>query len=226
MDIKPGKCYGQRNPLWGRGVIKVNRQVRSSVLDFERYDVTAVYTTAGIELVEHNIQPATIYTETGYEEVSEELFLKLRAMARMTAASAKAMLKGCDLDTPAPTTSPIAGVMACRTQQGCSVVRVLEADPLLPSYKVERLTADTGLVYETRQLSVKQLTLDGYRHIPDTVWSNLYALWQKTASAVELLLTAHHMMTGETDGTQLAEDYARGMQRLLGGVYDVVDVHK
>lgn len=90
MEIEVGQCYCRRNPLWGRDVVKVNRQVQSSVLDFERFDVTIIKTSEGLELIEHQTLPLTIFANTGYEPVPEELFLKLLAMARMARAASQA----------------------------------------------------------------------------------------------------------------------------------------
>ena len=90
MEIEVGQCYCRRNPLWGRDVVKVNRQVQSSVLDFERFDVTTIKTSEGLELIEHQTLPLTIFANTGYEPVPEELFLKLFAMARMARAASQA----------------------------------------------------------------------------------------------------------------------------------------
>ena len=90
MEIEVGQCYCRRNPLWGRDVVRVNRQVQSSVLDFERFDVTMIKTSEGLELIEHQTLPLTIFANTGYEPVAEELFLKLFAMARMARAASQA----------------------------------------------------------------------------------------------------------------------------------------
>ena len=90
MEIEVGQCYCRRNPLWGRDVVRVNRQVQSSVLDFERFDVTVIKTSEGLELIEHQTLPLTIFANTGYEPVPEELFLKLFAMARMARAASQA----------------------------------------------------------------------------------------------------------------------------------------
>ena len=90
MEIEVGQCYCRRNPLWGRDVVRVNRQVKSSVLDFERFDVTTIKTSEGLELIEHQTLPLTIFANTGYEPVPEELFLKLFAMARMARAASQA----------------------------------------------------------------------------------------------------------------------------------------
>ena len=90
MEIEVGQCYCRRNPLWGRDVVRVNRQVQSSVLDFERFDVTIIKTSEGLELIEHQTLPLTIFANTGYEPVPEELFLKLFAMARMARAASLA----------------------------------------------------------------------------------------------------------------------------------------
>ncbi len=90
MEIEVGQCYCRRNPLWGRDVVRVNRQVQSSVLDFERFDVTIIKTSEGLELFEHQTLPLTIFANTGYEPVPEELFLKLFAMARMARAASQA----------------------------------------------------------------------------------------------------------------------------------------
>ena len=90
MEIEVGQCYCRRNPLWGRDVVRVNRQVQSSVLDFERFDVTIIKTSEGLELIEHQTLPLTIFANTGYEPVPEELFLKLFAMARMARAASQA----------------------------------------------------------------------------------------------------------------------------------------
>ena len=90
MEIEVGQCYCRRNPLWGRDVVRVNRQVQSSVLDFERFDVTTIKTSEGLELIEHQTLPLTIFANTGYEPVPEELFLKLFAMARMARAASQA----------------------------------------------------------------------------------------------------------------------------------------
>ena len=92
MEIEVGHCYIQRNPLWGRAVARVNRQVQSSVLDFERFDATIIKITDGLELIEHQTIPLTIFTNTGYEPVDEQLFLKLLAMARMMRAAAQAKI--------------------------------------------------------------------------------------------------------------------------------------
>lgn len=90
MEIEVGQCYCRRNPLWGRDVVRVNRQVQSSVLDFERFDVTTIKTSEGLELIEHQTLPSSIFANTGYEPVPEELFLKLFAMARMARAASQA----------------------------------------------------------------------------------------------------------------------------------------
>ena len=90
MEIEVGQCYCQRNPLWGRNVIRVNRELQSSVLDFERFDVTIIKTSEGLELIEHQTLPLTIFANTGYESVPEELFLKLLAMARLSRAASQA----------------------------------------------------------------------------------------------------------------------------------------
>ena len=90
MEIEVGQCYCRRKPLWGRDVVRVNRQVQSSVLDFERFDVTIIKTSEGLELIEHQTLPLTIFANTGYEPVPEELFLKLFAMARMARAASQA----------------------------------------------------------------------------------------------------------------------------------------
>ena len=71
-------------------MVRVNRQVQSSVLDFERFDVTMIKTSEGLELIEHQTLPLTIFANTGYEPVAEELFLKLFAMARMARAASQA----------------------------------------------------------------------------------------------------------------------------------------
>jgi hypothetical protein len=76
--------------LWGRDVVRVNRQVQSSVLDFERFDVTTIKTSEGLELIEHQTLPLSIFANTGYEPVPEELFLKLFAMARIARAASQA----------------------------------------------------------------------------------------------------------------------------------------
>ena len=90
MEIEVGQCYCRRNPLWGRDVVRVNRQVQSSVLDFERFDVTTIKTSEGLELIEHQTLPLSIFANTGYEPVPEELFLKLFAMARIARAASQA----------------------------------------------------------------------------------------------------------------------------------------
>ena len=90
MEIEVGQCYCRRNPLWGRDVVRVNRQVQSSVLDFERFDVTIIKTSEGLELIEHQTLPLSIFANTGYEPIPEELFLKLFAMARMARAASQA----------------------------------------------------------------------------------------------------------------------------------------
>ena len=90
MEIEVGQCYCRRNPLWGRDVVRVNRQVQSSVLDFERFDVTTIKTSEGLELIEHQTLPLSIFANTGYKPIPEELFLKLFAMARMARAASQA----------------------------------------------------------------------------------------------------------------------------------------
>ena len=90
MEIEVGQCYCRRNPLWGRDVVRVNRQVQSSVLDFERFDVTTIKTSDGLELIEHQTLPLSIFANTGYEPIPEELFLKLFAMARIARAASQA----------------------------------------------------------------------------------------------------------------------------------------
>ena len=90
MEIEVGQCYCRRNPLWGRDVVRVNRQVQSSVLDFERFDVTTIKTSEGLELIEHQTLPLSIFANTGYEPIPEELFLKLFAMARIARAASQA----------------------------------------------------------------------------------------------------------------------------------------
>lgn len=227
MELEIGKCFIQRNPMWGRGVARINKRIQSSVLDFERIDATIIFTSAGLEVVEHNIQPDRIFTQTGYESVSQEVFDKLLSMTRMLNVAARAIVaKDADqLCTEPNGLPPIQGCMAAKTDNGYSVIQILEADPFLPKYKVERLTIASGLVGEITQLSVKQIMLDKYHPLPDKTFESLHELLSKTKEEVLHFLTMQQLLGNKTQ-QEYADEYARSMKNLLDGVYDVIDVHK
>ena len=148
MEIEVGQCYCRRNPLWGRDVVRVNRQVQSSVLDFERFDVTTIKTSEGLELIEHQTLPLSIFANTGYEPIPEELFLKLFAMARMAraASQAKSLSLGGDQQGPSPERDP-------REQE-----------------QVEELLREYGIIDDTPAETFAQQYAQGMKNLLDGVY--------------------------------------------------------
>ncbi len=155
MEIEVGKCYCRRNPLWGRDVVRVNRQVQSSVLDFERFDVTIIKTTEGLELIEHQTLPLTIFANTGYEPVPEELFLKLLAMARMARAASQAKKLSLERDQQEPSLGhdPREQELSINIQQ-----------------QVESLLRDYGIIDDTPAEIFAQQYAQGMKNLLDGVY--------------------------------------------------------
>ncbi len=224
LEIEVGHCYCQRNPLWGRGIARINRQVHSSVLDFERFDATLILTTNGLELQEHQIQPATVFAHTGYEPIDEELFHKLFAMTKIVKAAACAKMGQVSFDM---NTQPkdIVEYMAQKNNNGYSIIGIIEKDSILMNYKVEHFDISSGLKHEECQISEDQIMQDGYYPIQESIYLAIKDLWTKTQKEVDCLLRDYHVID-DTPMRHYAEAYARGMKSLLDGVYDVVDVHK
>lgn len=234
MEIEVGHCYGQRNPLWGRGVVKINRQLQNSVLDFERFDASFVFTSAGLEFEEHNTQSANLLQSTGYIPVEEALFDKLRALTRTVNAAARARMTialgtnpvATDKASPSPIPLEVGTVAATRTDSGFSLIKVTSFDNFLPKARVEHFTIATGLVREETAYSVKQITLDGYQPVETSLFDAITGLWQTTQRTVDALLHQYGLIQEGDTAEDYAEQYAKGMTSLLNGVYDVVDVHK
>lgn len=226
LEIEVGHCYCQRNPLWGRGIARINRQVHSSVLDFERFDTTLIFTSNGLEVQEHQIQPATIFTHTGYEPIDEGLFHKLFAMAKMVKAAACAKLATCHEPIETNEQAPgIEGYMASKHNNDYAVISIMSHDSLLTNYKVERFDFSSGLKQEECELSAQRIIQEQYYPIQESTFVAIKDLWTKTQQEVDTLLRNYHVID-DTPMQSYAEAYARGMKNLLDGVYDVVDVHK
>ena len=155
MEIEVGQCYCRRNPLWGRDVVRVNRQVQSSVLDFERFDVTIIKTTEGLELIEHQTLPLTIFANTGYEPVPEELFLKLFAMARLARAASQAKSQMPETNTPSLE----------HDKQGTS-----PGHDTREQEQVESLLRDYGIIDDTSPEIFAQQYAQGMKNLLDGVY--------------------------------------------------------
>lgn len=225
LEIEVGHCYCQRNPLWGRGIAKINRQVHSSVLDFERFDASLILTTNGLELQEHQIQPATVFTHTGYEPVAEELFHKLLAMTKMVKAAAYAQVVVYqDLPQSNAPVQTIEEYMAKKNDNNFSIIGTKE-EPTLKHYQAERFDLAKGLKREECQLTAEQIMQEGYKPIQKSTFLAIKDLWTKTRQEVDSLLRSYGIID-DTPMQTYAEAYAKGMKNLLDGVYDVVDVHK
>ena len=153
MEIEVGQCYCRRNPLWGRDVVRVNRQVQSSVLDFERFDVTIIKTSEGLELIEHQTLPLTIFANTGYDPVPEELFLKLFAMARMARAASQAKSQISEANGQKPTANNPSPGRDLREQE-----------------KVESLLRDYGIIDDTPAEFFAQQYAQGMKNLLDGVY--------------------------------------------------------
>jgi len=222
LEIEVGQCYCQRNPLWGRGVAKINRQVHSSVLDFERFDVSFILTTNGLELQEHQIQPATVFTHTGYELVEEELFHKLFAMTKMVKAAALAQMSSFQTDSHDWT---IEECMACKRDNGYLILGNITVDSIPNKYTTERFELTQGLKREDCKLTAEQIKQEGYLPLPKSSFLTIKDLWTKTQLEVDSLLRNYGIID-DTPMHRFAEEYAKGMKSLLDGVYDTVDIHK
>ncbi len=225
MEIEVGHCYCQRNPLWGRGIAKINRQVHSSVLDFERFDTTLILTTNGLELQEHQIKPATIFTHTGYEPIEEEVFLKLLTMTKMVKAAAHAQIATYQDLLKCESSQAIEEYMANKDDNGYSIIGITAKDPILNNYKIESYDLSKGLKREECLLSEEQIKQKGYHPIYQSTFLAIKSLWTKTQQDVDVLLRNYGIID-DTPMQSYAEAYAKGIKNLLDGVYDVVDVHK
>jgi len=85
MAIEEGKSYIQKNPLFGRKVIRFER-IRESVWDWNLCDATVV--TIDKEPSIHRLKGAasSIYDHQGLEEITGKIFDKIHAMVKLMLA--------------------------------------------------------------------------------------------------------------------------------------------
>lgn len=217
----------QLNPFWGRGVMLLKQLQQNQVLNLVLCGCDMLFLDNGLELLQGMRVPVMQLSSMGFTEVDPQLFHKLMRMLKLTNVSAKALLAPFrETLEHADALAPVQGTMACLSGQHYRVIRVLEADALLPKYRVQQFTIASGLVLqEATELSVKQLTLDHFVPVEDAVFEGLMDLWQRSKDEVSALLqevVPQELKTLE----EYSREYAQGVADSMHSVYDGMDIHK
>lgn len=82
MKLEPHKTYIQKNPLFGRKVILIER-LFESVWDWNICDVTIVSLDGEIAIERKQRVAASVFEDQGLEEIPTEIFLKIQNLAKV-----------------------------------------------------------------------------------------------------------------------------------------------
>ena len=86
MLLEAGKAYIQKNPLFGRKVIRMDR-LRPSVWDWELCDATVVTLDKEPSVVRLKGVASSIYDHQGLEEIPDVTFRKIEALVKLLDAT-------------------------------------------------------------------------------------------------------------------------------------------
>ena len=88
MTLEAGRTYIQRNPLFGRKVLRIDR-MRPSVWDWSLCDITLVTIDKVPEVVRLKGVASSIYDHQGLTEIDERTFRKVEAIVRLYEATVR-----------------------------------------------------------------------------------------------------------------------------------------
>lgn len=86
--MEAGKSYIQKNPLFGRKVIRIDK-LRESVWDWQLCDATVVTIDKEPEIVRVRGAASSIYDHQGLEEIPDRIFRKIESLVRLLEATAR-----------------------------------------------------------------------------------------------------------------------------------------
>lgn len=88
IKLEAGKAYIQKNPLFGRKVIRFER-IRESVWDWELCDATLVTIDKEPSIVHLHSSASSIYDHQGLEEISDRVFRKIENLVKLFEATSR-----------------------------------------------------------------------------------------------------------------------------------------
>lgn len=89
MTLEAGKSYIQKNPLFGRKLIRID-SIRESVWDWDLCDLTIVTIDKEPSIVKLKSAASSIYDHQGLIVIPEQVFFKAQSLARLYDAAQKA----------------------------------------------------------------------------------------------------------------------------------------
>lgn len=94
MILEANKSYLQKNPLFGRKVIRMDR-VRPSVWDWDLCDVTVVTIDLKPELFRLKSVASSVYDHQGLVEIPDRVFRKVENLAKLLEVSLRVADEQC-----------------------------------------------------------------------------------------------------------------------------------
>lgn len=88
IKLEAGKAYIQKNPLFGRKVIRFDR-IRESVWDWELCDATLVTIDKEPSIVHLRNSASSIYDHQGLDEIPERVFRKVENLVKLFEATSR-----------------------------------------------------------------------------------------------------------------------------------------
>lgn len=89
MTLEAGKSYIQKNPLFGRKLIRID-SIRESVWDWDFCDLTIVTIDKEPSIVKLKSAASSIYDHQGLLVIPDQVFFKAQSLARLYEATKKA----------------------------------------------------------------------------------------------------------------------------------------
>lgn len=89
MTLEAGKSYIQKNPLFGRKLIRID-SIRESVWDWALCDLTIVTIDKEPSIVKLKSAASSIYDHQGLLAIPNQVFFKAQSLARLYEATKKA----------------------------------------------------------------------------------------------------------------------------------------
>lgn len=88
MHLEANKSYIQKNPLFGRKVLRFNR-IRPSVWDWDLCDVSIVTIDKEPEIIQMNSVASVVYDNQGLEEIPDIVFRKIETLVKLFEATSR-----------------------------------------------------------------------------------------------------------------------------------------
>lgn len=88
MTLEANKSYIQKNPLFGRKVIRIDR-IRPSVWDWDLCDVTLVTIDKDPSIVQLRSVASSVYDHQGLEEIPDLVFRKIENLVKLYDAASQ-----------------------------------------------------------------------------------------------------------------------------------------